>query len=209
MFREFSPWAFLIPVSIFFLPYKAIRNKSKDLGFIALFLWVILLILILVQTKRHWYVLPLYIPLAYSCTLLMINFRGKIRYLREFILAVSLLQILLFNFITPALNLSLKRMSPVFHTYLSEGDTLTAYKMEFPALYFYTDRSVEIINNDEEFKKDLNTPDHFFIMPSKYYKEVVGSRYVQVLANDNKHVFFKTSKLSSNTFFKNINPSNH
>jgi 4-amino-4-deoxy-L-arabinose transferase-like glycosyltransferase len=196
MFKEFSFWAFLTPLTLLFLPYKAVTNKSKDLGFIALYIWIILIIFSLIQSKLDWYVFSLYVPLAYCCTFLMKNFPSRVRLLRELIITVSIVQVLLFNFVTPARNIHLKNMSSVFDVYLSPEDTLTAYHMKFPALYYYADCNVEIINDDEAFKERLNNPDHSFIVPATYFERFTEGKNITVLAK-NKYVFFKTLKYTS------------
>lgn len=196
MFKKFSFWAFLTPLTLFFLPYKALTNKSKDLVFIALYTWIILILFSLIQSKLEWYIFSLYVPLAYCCTFLMKNFHSRVRLLRELIITVCIVQILLFNFVTPARNIHLKNMSSAFDVYLSQKDTLTAYHMKFPALYYYADCNVETLNNDEAFKERLNKTNHYFIVPAKNFERFTKDKNITVLAK-NKYVFFKTLKYTS------------
>ena len=201
MFRDFSSWALMLPILMFFLIFKSIKMKSKELGFVTLYIWIIFIIYTIVQTKHHWYIFSIYVPLAYSCTFLLKNLPTKFRLFRELIIFVSILQILLYNLVTPSLNLSLKRMSPIFKMYLSSEDTLVAYRMKFPALYFYADCKIKIIDNANEFKTHINIPKCFFIVPAKYFKQITKGENIIVLSNDGKHVFFKSTKFN---YMKNI-----
>jgi 4-amino-4-deoxy-L-arabinose transferase-like glycosyltransferase len=198
MFKKFSSWAFLTPLALFFITYKAFMNKSRDLWFIIIYTWTILILFSLIQSKLQWYIFSIYVPLAYCCTFLLKHFHTKLKFLRELIITVSIIQILLFNFINPSKNIHLKNMSSAFHFYLSPNDTLTAYHMKFPALYYYADCNVEVLSNNDTLKERLNKPDHYFILPAKYFENLTRNKYVTILAKNNKYIFFKTPPPAKN-----------
>jgi 4-amino-4-deoxy-L-arabinose transferase-like glycosyltransferase len=205
-FYNLSSWGFLAPLAIPFITYKALRPRTRDLALIALYILVILCIFTFgVQTKLWWYIFSLYLPLSYACVFLMKHLRGKLRYVGEAVVVLTVIFLVAYNFVFTPRNTELKEMAPAFRDHLSASDTLFVYGETFQTAYFYADVHVSVIADRDELLARLDMPGQFFLINVRKHSLEDVDRHMEVLRRAGDMVFLRTASTeSAKTVPKNL-----
>jgi hypothetical protein len=134
-----KPWSYLAFSSIPYMIWQAIRNKQKPALLLICWIAATYILYSLVQTKLHWYIMPIYPALGISCALLIERLSG-IRFYKIVLIVIitgMLLQIPYSWAFRLDLNPDAKHASEYSKAMLREGKDIYIYRIDDNADKFY------------------------------------------------------------------------
>ncbi len=155
MMHESRPWCFLFPLAVLFGILQAWK-RNQLVAFLLVWFGVIFLIFSCAKTKLHWYIQPVYPPLA------LLTAMGVVRYLQSkkarivvLAVAVSIIPGHMFfsrNYLRLDLNPDIKLLVEAMQDNMVNYDTLYVFRMTcMPSLLFYTDIPVTLLHEQDDF----------------------------------------------------------
>ena len=178
LINKYHPWVILLPAA---LPIVLARAAKGDNGAKLLSVWflaVFLFFTFAVQTKLRWYVLPMYPAISLACGVFLARFFPESRNaLAKAVIAVALVLHFPFSSVmTIDYSSGIKALAPFVASAAAPGQKLYFYRWhEAPAAFFYYDRPVVYVENDEDVDAALrDEPGALFLVPKKQYEEEKG-----------------------------------
>jgi len=171
MISKSRPWVFVFIPIFFLLIFRAVK-RDKISVFLLFWFGVIFILFSISRTKLHWYIMPVYPPMAFICAYLLSDIVSGSK-TRKILIASALIIIpahIFFSrdYIKLDLNPEMKNFISATAGSFGKIDKLYVYKGTFsPSLMFYTDKKVLQINSDEELNLYLNRDRELVVIADK------------------------------------------
>lgn len=192
-FYYFSNWSVLVLPGLVFIVWKSFKDKNPGTVLIALLSWCVLLLFSFgVKTKLPWYIFTLYIPLSIAVSLMIDLFKGRLEWLKNFIVITSLLSILilpLFKFKTSHNNL--KSMLSVFEKEFNENSEVFAYNIDYQSLKFYTNANLKVFSAFEDINNLQFEGNSYLVLKKMDFRLLKHPEDYLVLDENQNYIFLK------------------
>ncbi len=167
--RESRPWCFIFPISIAFGIVQSLKN-NRMADFLLVWFFVVFIVFSLAKTKLHWYIQPVYPPLALLTAMGIMHFVKKYKKLQIAVFALALIiipahTVFTRNYIKLDLNPEMKTLVESIKADLVKYDRLYVFRITCtPSLLFYTGKPVTLLHNQDDLKQVLDVSDTVFIV---------------------------------------------
>lgn len=157
MLHKARPWCYLFLPAVLFLGYRAKTGDSLS-RFLVVWCGIIFVLFSAATTKLHWYIMPLYPPLALAtayCSMMIVK---KVRF-RKLILVAAFVIIIGHIFFTRQyikldLNPEIKQLVAAIYPDIDTESRIFVFRDTFfPSLRFYTDTQVLTLNDEADFSE--------------------------------------------------------
>ena len=167
MTNKYHPWTL---ISIFSAPlflFKAVKDRDKEIIFIASWIFTVFFIITLVQTKLRWYIIPLYPALSLSVA----YYLGKVfsenqkNFVRVMFLVIMILHVPYSNIFNHDYSRDIKGIAPLVKKEVPEKMPVHLYNYhETPAATFYLERPNTYLDTPESFMSELRAKKEFYCL---------------------------------------------
>ncbi|MEI8344664.1 MAG: glycosyltransferase family 39 protein [Candidatus Omnitrophota bacterium] len=154
LINKYHPWILIGVFSAPFFLIKSIRTRENEIVFLTIWMFFIFVCVTAVQTKLHWYILPVYPPLSISVGYVIALILGEkhARWVRLIFIAALALHIPLSHVLSADYSADIKGIAPLVKREVPAGGQLYLYQYhEIPACDFYIERKYAYLENAEEF----------------------------------------------------------
>ena len=170
LINKYHPW---VPVGIISVPvclFKAVKHKTKEMIFITVWIFSILLIVTLMKTKCDWYILPLYPALSLSVGFILskIFHERYAIFVRVIFLEIMIVHIHFSHIFDFDYSHAIKNLSPLIGKQVPSDKKIYFYKYhEQPAGIFYLARKIVYLEDKRSFIDAAQNGKEFFCLISE------------------------------------------
>lgn len=155
MMRESRPWCFIFPIAFIYTCIRAVR-RDELASLLVVWSTVIFLVFSLARTKLHWYIEPIYPPLALMTAMsimhIMESKKLQIATLMVAVLIIPAHAAFSRHFIKLDFNENMQVLVESLQDDLVHYDRLFLFRStSTPSLLFYTDTPVTLLHGDTDF----------------------------------------------------------
>ncbi len=153
-------------------------DKQGDLGFLILWFGIIFVFFTVARTKLHWYIVPVYIPLAIMAAKMSLDNLNNEIFRKVFItmIAVTMVQLLLlhpFKILEKEGNLNIKT---VCQRISEKHEAMIVYKLPIYAPKFYSDlKLIEAYGGINTLEKLVNENKQYLLAAEKDFRDILTS----------------------------------
>ncbi len=162
--NKYHPWVLVGIISAPFFLVKAIKDREPEVIFVTVWIFFIFFALTIAQTKRNWYLLPVYpaISMSVAYVLAKVFDENQRHFVRAAFLVIMALHIPYSHVFEYDYSGQIKGIAPWVKEKTNVGSPLYLYNQhEAPAVYFYMDRPSIYLDTKEEFYEALSQAKEF------------------------------------------------
>ena len=176
LINKYHPWILVGVISGPLFLFRAIKDRYREFVFLSVWMFFILGVVTLVQTKLPWYIIPAYPALSISvayCLAKLFN-QDQASWVRLAFVGVMALHIPYSHIFDHDYSRPIKALAPAILREVSQGSTLSLYDYhETNAVFFYTDRQTVYLDDPDAFAARVkNDPKFVCLVREKELKKL-------------------------------------